>query len=1261
MDVISDWIFAGACGKEMGIEFGPGGGGEIGEWVEDEGEKRSRFKRYEKGDCQSSGQGLKGEEWREKNLRLPSSSIDIEESHTAERHHECWEECRSGQEKLVMSTVPLTRNQAQLFPTTRRPIKRRIPSLEAVSEREIERWFQTTSLKLGEQLDEAQTSKAKRLLYTWRDIFETDLLRIRRTDLIEHAIILMPGARPHRARIPLYTEEEIAFCCRLLPKMEQAGLIFRCDSEWGARTKFPLKPRADTLPKDSRLRMVHNFIPLNRVTEKSRYPCPRIEQIIYTVLKHGKKFFFTTDAANSYWAIPVRRGDEMKLGFVTPNGMYCYNVMGQGLTGGTHTYSRFRDLVFGAIPGGFVEDSGGERVELRGEESLIGDHGTVAFDGMIDDSYGSSVSFEDMYDFLHEKFFPRCDWGPLYLKDSKSHFFCQSLDFVGLEAGPNGLRPSLRKREAILQWPTPTCTAEVDAFCYLTPFLRRFIPGRADLVRILKYGQTEKVDKGTGKSKRIDEVENGCEFYWDREKEVAFQAIKQAIANNAMASPNPNAQYYLAVHASKRGIGGVLFQLEGIPPGEEAGNEKVYRNVERIIMFMSFRLSDAETRYSNSEREALAVVRCLAEVRWMVIASQYQILVYTDHEALRTLLTGLDNDAHGRIAKWQERLGEYDIKLLHRSARTHFMGIADGLSRLPNRLLSQHVAEDSEGLRPFLGSLIPICGLVYEVMTNAELALALRTDKGFWMVNEVVNNNKEKGNRGNLDESGGTKEGQGADIGNESLRVAAADMRRRRWHRWLESSMYGAVVQARLDELEDGAIGAKRLDMGRSQRRALEREMRRYVLVDGNQPKLFFREKNGELASCVLEGDIERVLATLHEGHGHFATTITLGRAHGQVYWPTRARDIGRWIASCLPCQRVTKIQKSGQLRSILQFQPMDMIGMDYVGPISPPCQATGYSYILVIIDYFSRFLWAIGVHRADQVSTMKALLDHIVPVVGWPLTVYTDNGSHFTGSAITQMWREHGVIHFPSAISHPQSVGLSERYVQMLVGRIRLNCISLGSSRDWGLEIRKAVLSINTRCVKIHGYTPAEILLGFNPSTTRKSESGLEDWLKKDLLLDGDIIGLSEVGIEALVDRRDERGRLAVQKLGRAQDQILPRKTAGYREPKVGDLVLLRDFQLAKDKGRKLDPRWSTPRIVERISKSKVSAQVRQLHDPPGITKRYHFDDLLVYIPRNRELFPRCEAAAEKGVVYERGAMGDVGGFWQAGQRGFDMGELKG
>jgi len=835
----------------------------------------------------------------------------------------------------VLATKALTRNKAQLFPTTRRPQRRLLASREMASEAEIEAWFGSTALHLGIHLNTEEVIRAKRMLYTWRDVFETDLLRIRRTDLIEHAIVLRADAKPYRARIPLYTEEEIAFCRKLLRKMEEAGLIFRCDTEWGARTKFPLKPRADTLPKDNRLRMVHNFIPLNRVTEKSQYPCPRLEQIVYTVLKKGKRFFFTTDAANSYWAIPVRPGDETKLGFVTPYGMYCYNVMGQGLTGGTHTYSRFRDLVFGAIPSG-IDDTSGSRVILKGAESLIGDKGDVAFDGMIDDSYGSSTTFDAMFDFLHEQFFPRCVWGPMYLKDSKSYFFCDSLDFVGLEAGPNGLRPSLRKRETMLQWPTPASYEEVEAFCYLTSFLRRFIPGRAELVRIMKYGLELNVPESLQRNRDKVAMQVTKEFNWNSEKETAFQAIKQAISNNAMALPDPSAQYHLALDASKRGIGGVLFQLAGLPSGTEAGTSSLNRSAERVLMFISFRLTDVETRYSNSEREALAVIRCLAEVRWMVMASKYPVIVYTDHSALRTLLTGLDNDAHGRIARWQERLGEYNLQLLHRSAKTHFMGMADGLSRLPTRLLQTPVAEDSEALRPLVGTIVPVKGWAMDVMVNSLLAVGLREDGNFWKAtkeNEGKFNSEERLETGSL--AGAT--------GGAVLEVAAMDLRRRRWREWLESKMYGAIVQARLDEIETGKVGAGRMDLGRSAKKALERLMRRYILMDSMEPRLFFREKNGELASCVLEKDIAKVLISLHEEHGHFATRITLGRAHGRVYWPTRAGDIGRWVASCEPCQRVTKVQKAGELKSVIQFKPLDMIGMDFVGPINPSCKATGF------------------------------------------------------------------------------------------------------------------------------------------------------------------------------------------------------------------------------------------------------------------------------------------------------------------------------
>ena len=158
-----------------------------------------------------------------------------------------------------------------------------------------------------------------------------------------------------------------------------------------------------------------------------------------------------------------------------------------------------------------------------------------------------------------------------------------------------------------------------------------------------------------------------------------------------------------------------------------------------------------------------------------------------------------------------------------------------------------------------------------------------------------------------------------------------------------------------------------------------------------------------------------------------------------------------------------------------------------------------------------------------------------------------------------------------------------------------------------------------------------------------------------------GMTIGTDEEGIQSYVDRREEIAGEASKKLATSQDGLRPKKTTRYKAPKPGDLVLLRDFQQAKDKGKKWEPRWSSPRILERISKSGVSAHVRQLHEPPGSTKRFHFNDLLLYTPRS-ENYPMVTEEVEgevRAVSYERGTMGDVQGVWRVGQRVFDVSDI--
>ena len=68
------------------------------------------------------------------------------------------------------------------------------------------------------------------------------------------------------------------------------------------------------------------------------------------------------------------------------------------------------------------------------------------------------------------------------------------------------------------------------------------------------------------------------------------------------------------------------------------------------------------------------------------------------------------------------------------------------------------------------------------------------------------------------------------------------------------------------------------------------------------------------------------------------------------------------------------------------------------------------------------------------------------------------------------------------------------------------------------------------------------------------------------------------------------------------------------YKIPAAGDRVLLRNPARDQHLGRKLDPKRTEPRLVDRLSRSGMSAYLHAIYEPPDKAKRYHIDDLGVY-----------------------------------------------
>lgn len=457
--------------------------------------------------------------------------------------------------------------------------------------------------------------------------------------------------------------------------------------------------------------------------------------------------------------------------------------------------------------------------------------------------------------------------------------------------------------------------------------------------------------------------------------------------------------------------------MEGVEAGTEATPK--FRENERINMFLSFRLSDAETRYVNSERECLAIVKCLNEVKWLVIGSKFPTIIYSDNHALSDKFNKGDS-TKARINTWLDRLSEFDLKVAHRSSRDQHVGLADGLSRMPTRYLSPPIEEIPE--RAPVRTKIPI-----EVESKPLCILDTRIDE--------------------------------------------------RYKKYQDSPMYPGLIEY----LQNGISALE--GMNRNQRRQLVRKARRYTLSPATDiPMLRYEEHNGAQSICLVEEEIPRFLSAAHEDHGHYAAQLCLSFLVGRAYCPTRVKDVYAWCGSCHACQLKAHKPIKTRMQTIQTFEPMAMVGLDWVGPITPACTVTGAVYILLMVDYFSRFLWAKAYtkHTAQEVVDLHE--NHVSPILGHPRAVYTDNGSHFVNELMKNYYRDRGITHYTGPISHPSSTGLLERAVQGLVSFLRTRCIECGTTDAWSLHVREGVLFSNTKDTRIHGYAPAEIILGFIP-----------------------------------------------------------------------------------------------------------------------------------------------------------------------------------
>ena len=96
-----------------------------------------------------------------------------------------------------------------------------------------------------------------------------------------------------------------------------------------------------------------NYTDLNEACSKDTFPLPWIDKIVDASTGQGMLSFL--DTFSGYHQIPMHPPDAEKTSFITPHGLFCYNVMPFGLRNARAMYERLMTKIFRPLLGKTME------------------------------------------------------------------------------------------------------------------------------------------------------------------------------------------------------------------------------------------------------------------------------------------------------------------------------------------------------------------------------------------------------------------------------------------------------------------------------------------------------------------------------------------------------------------------------------------------------------------------------------------------------------------------------------------------------------------------------------------------------------------------------------------------------------------------------------------------------------------------------------------------------------------------------------------
>ncbi|GBN05495.1 Retrovirus-related Pol polyprotein from transposon 297 [Araneus ventricosus] len=459
------------------------------------------------------------------------------------------------------------------------------------------------------------------------------------------------------------------------------------------------------------------------------------------------------------------------------------------------------------------------------------------------------------------KVFQRLQKANLKLSPKKCRFFRKEVSYLGHIISAYGVKTDPEKTKALVDWPRPETVHDLRSFLGLCTYYRRFVRNFSAIARPLH---------------KLTEARSN--FNWTEECEKSFNSLKQAlITSPVLTYPRTDKEFILDTDASNEGIGAVLSQ--------KIGNE------EYVIAYFSKSMGKPERNYCVTRKELLAIVKSIEHFHYYLYGRKF--LLRTDHASFRWLLNF--REPEGQIARWIQRLQEYDFEIQHRKGTSH--GNADALFRRSCKESCKHCknAEKKFGM-------------------ETDISVKVLTTEDAWSSSEVQKAHLEDPAIRPILEKKLNSEDRPS-----WQEIAPESPATKRYWALRDSLHLKDCVLYRKWESDDGSSCRWQLILPKSR--------------------------------------IQEVLRETHDSAsgGHFGVMKTLSKTRERFYWDRLRADVEKWCRECHACgaRKGPKTRTKGRLQRYNVGAPFERMALDILGPL--PVTTKGNRYVLVLMDYFTK------------------------------------------------------------------------------------------------------------------------------------------------------------------------------------------------------------------------------------------------------------------------------------------------------------------